>query len=84
MATSWFKFATPGVAPNPNTNPLSYVQFLGVPTPNPVGGTRMDYIFATTQIINSTVRPVITGVLATEINTAVSHSTSSTNAYVKP
>lgn len=84
MATSWFKFATPGVAPSPNTNPLSYTQFLGVPSPNPIGGTKMDFIFASTQIINDVVRPVITGLLATEINTAVANSRSSTNAYVKP
>jgi|GEM_PF-4538783 len=88
MATSWFQFNSPGQTPFPNTNPLSYTQYLSVP-PKVTGSPTVAYIFATVQIINDVVRPVIpasfspTGsCTATEINAAVSTSHSSANCYV--
>jgi len=88
MATSWFQFNSPGQTPFPNTNPLSYTQYLSTPS-RVTGSPTVAFIFATTQIINDVVRPVIpssfspTGsVTATEINAAVSTSHSSSNVYV--
>jgi hypothetical protein len=86
MATSWFKYNTPGISPNPTINPLSFSQVLTTPAFT-TGTSKLAFIFAETQLINNVVRPIIPGsgpyVTIPEINTAISTSTSSTNAYVE-
>jgi hypothetical protein len=81
MATSWFKFNCPGVAPDPCCNPLNYV--LTIPA-FVTGGPIVNYIFATTQIIAGVIRPIITAALCIEIKTAKATLTSTPNVYVGP
>ncbi|SFD00698.1 hypothetical protein SAMN05518672_10111 [Chitinophaga sp. CF118] len=83
MAFSYFKFATPGIAPNPVINPLSYVQFSGAPAFT-TGGPNMAYIFASVQILGGVPRPIIPGALQAQINTAIATLTSVPDVYVKP
>ncbi|SFD00717.1 hypothetical protein SAMN05518672_10112 [Chitinophaga sp. CF118] len=85
MAFSYFRFATPGVTPNPVINPLSYVQFSGTP-PFTTGGPNVAFIWASVQIFAGSPlpRPILTGVLQAEINTAIATLTSTPNVYVKP
>jgi hypothetical protein len=83
MADSYFTFATPGIAPNPIINSLSYVQYSGIP-PFCTGGQRICAIWAIVQIIAGIPRPIITAALVAEINTAVATATSSANVWVKP
>lgn len=81
MATSWFRFNNPGVGPQPFTNPLSYTQISGTP-PFTASGTRPEFVFAQTQVINGVVRPFIDNMLANDINTAVSTGNSGTDVYL--
>lgn len=87
MAVSWFKFNAPGASPNPNINPLSYTQLSSPPT-FVTGSPTVAFIFATTQIIGTTVRPIIPLVSPTlsvtqgEIALAVANNLSSANCYV--
>ncbi|SFD00623.1 hypothetical protein SAMN05518672_1018 [Chitinophaga sp. CF118] len=83
MAVSYFKFATPGIAPNPNTNPLSYVLYSGTPI-FCTGGPRICVIWASVQILNGVPRPIMTPALIAEINTAVATQVSTANVWVKP
>ncbi|SFD00995.1 hypothetical protein SAMN05518672_10124 [Chitinophaga sp. CF118] len=83
MAYSYFKFATPGIAPNPVINPISYIQVSGTP-PFCTGGLNICFIFTTVQILGGVPKPIITGALQAEINTAIATLISTPNVYVKP
>ncbi|SFD00561.1 hypothetical protein SAMN05518672_1015 [Chitinophaga sp. CF118] len=78
----WFKFVPPGVAPNPTINPLSYVQFLGVPPFTTGGSGSLAYIYTCSQITGAGIKPVIDATLTTTINTAILTVTSACNVYI--
>lgn len=84
MAHSWFKYNCS--CGNPYS-PLCYTQILTIPT-FITGSPTVAYIFATIQIINGIIRPVIppfstTGAVTIgEINTDIATNTSSANCYV--
>jgi len=86
MATSWFKFT--GTSGSNLIDPLNYTQIFSAPA-FITGSITVAFIFATTQIINRTVRPVIPGsfsptgsVTVAEILADVITATSSPNCYV--
>jgi hypothetical protein len=82
MADSYFRFVPPGVQPNPKCNPLSYVQIFSTPLCS--FGPCVCAIWASVQIIGGVPRPIITGVLCTEIQIATNNQTPTANVLVMP
>lgn len=75
MATSWFKY-NGGSGTNPELNPVNYTKIVSTFCAD---GNTVCAIFAVTQVLSGTDRPVIDANLSSDITVTLARGTQSSN-----